>query len=80
MLIGRKPKLPAECEELLDDIEQIPDLQEGQVKEIIEELGQTNIHILLKMKQDIFDDAHHNIKTFCKQNEVRNWWHGGRRN
>ena len=38
MLIGRKPKLPAECEDLLDDKEQIPDLQEAQVKEILEEL------------------------------------------
>ena len=32
MLIGRKPKLPAECEDLLDDIEQISDLQEGHVQ------------------------------------------------
>ena len=67
MLIGRKPKLPAECEDLLDDIEQIPDLQEGQVKEILEELEQTNIQILLKMKEDIFDDATHNIKKAQKR-------------
>ena len=67
MLIGRKPKLPGECEDLLDDIEQIPDLQEGQVKEILEELEQTNIQILLKMKEDIFDDAYHNIKKAQKR-------------
>ena len=67
MLIGRKPKLPAECEDLPDDIEQIPDLQEGQVKEILEELEQTNIQILLKMKEDIFDDAYRNIKKAQKR-------------
>ena len=36
MLIGRKPKLPAECVDLPNDIEQIPDLEEGQVKETLE--------------------------------------------
>ena len=53
MLIDRKPKLSAECEDLLNDIEQIPDLEEGQVKEILEELEQTNLQILLRMKEDI---------------------------
>ena len=67
LLIGRKPKLPAECEELPDDIEFIPDLDEHQVKEILHEVEQTNLQVLLKMKDDIFDDAAHNIKKAQKR-------------
>ena len=62
LLIGRKPKLPAECEELPDDIELIPDLDEDQVEEILNEVEQTNLQVLLKMKDDIFHDAAYNIK------------------
>ena len=62
LFIRRKPKLPAECEELPDDIELIPDLDEHQVKEILQEVEQTNLQVLLKMKDHIFDDAAHNIK------------------
>ena len=54
LLIGRKPKLPAQCEELPDNIELIPDLDEGQVKEILQEVEQTNLQVLLKMKADIY--------------------------
>ena len=57
LLIGRKPKLPAECEELPADIELIPDLEESQVKEILEELEDTNLQTMLKMRDDIFEDA-----------------------
>ena len=67
MLIGRKPKLPAECEELPDDIELIPDLDEHEVKEILHEVEQTNLQVLLKMKDDIFDDVAHNIKKAQKR-------------
>ena len=72
VLIGRKPKLLAECDELPDDTEQTQDLQESQVKEIIEELEQTNIQILLKMKQNMFDDAYHNIKK-AQERQKKNY-------
>ena len=67
LLIGRKPKLPAECEELPDDIELIQDLDEDQVEEILNEVEQTNLQVLLKMKYDIFDDAAHNTKKAQKR-------------
>ena len=67
LLIGRKPKLPAECEELPDDIELIPDLDEDQVEEILNEVEQTNLQVLLKMKDDIFNDTADNIKKAQKR-------------
>lgn len=53
-----------------DDIELIPDLEEDQVKEILDELEKTNLQILLKMKEDIFDDAGHNIKKTQKRQKI----------
>ena len=67
LLTGRKPKLPAECEDLPDDIELIPDLDEDRVEEILNEVEQTNLQVLLKMKDDIFDDAEYNIKKAQKR-------------
>ena len=67
LLIGRKPKLPAECEELPDDIKEIPDIDKENVKDILDELEKTNLQVLLKMKQEIFDDAGHNIKKAQKR-------------
>ena len=67
LLIGRKPKLPAECEELPDDIKEIPDIDKENVKDILDELKKTNLQVLLKMKQEIFDDAGHNIKKAQKR-------------
>ena len=72
MLIGRKPKLPAECEELPDNIKLIPDLEESQVKDILEELENTNLQILLNMRDDIFEDASLNIKKAQKR-QKRNY-------
>ena len=45
----------------------IPDLDEHEVKEILHEVEQTNLQVLLKMKDDIFDDAAHNIKKAQKK-------------
>ena len=73
LLIGRKPKLPAECEELPDDIELIPDLDEDQVEEILNEVEQTNLQVLLKMKDDIFNDAAHNIKKAQKRQKKKDY-------
>ena len=73
LLIGRKPKFPAECDELPDDIELILDLEENQVKEILDGLEKTNLQVLLKMKQDIFDDAASNIKK-AKMTEEELWY------
>ena len=74
----QKPKLPAECEELPDDIELIPDLEESQVKEILEELEDTNLQTLLKMRDDIFEDAGQNIKKAQKRQkrnyDLRTFW------
>ena len=73
LLIGRKPKLPAECEELTDDIELIPDLDEHQVKDILQEVEQTNLQVLLQMKDDIFNDAAHSIKKAQKKTKEELW-------
>ena len=67
LLIGRKPKLPAECKELPDDIKEIPDIGKENVKDILGELEKTNLQVILKMKQEIFDDAGHNIKKAQKR-------------
>ena len=72
LLIGRKPKLPAECKELPDNIKLIPDLEESQVKDILEELENTNLQILLNMRDDIFEDASLNIKKAQKR-QKRNY-------
>ena len=37
------------------------------MKEILQEVEQTNLQVLLKMKDDIFDDAEHNIKKAQKR-------------
>ena len=50
-----------------DDIKEIPDIDKENVKDILDELKKTNLQVLLKMKQEIFDDAGHNIKKAQKR-------------
>ena len=58
LLIGRKPKLPAECEELPDDIELIPDFRREPSKgNFWKNWKIQNLQTLLKMRDDIFEDA-----------------------
>ena len=51
MLIGRKPKLPAECKEVGTDIREIKDLDPRQVEQIIDEVEDINFEILMGIKR-----------------------------
>ena len=66
MLIGRKPKLPAECKEVGTDIRDIKDLDPRQVEQIIDEVEDTNFKILMGIRDGIFNDANRNIKAAQK--------------
>ena len=47
MLIGRKPKLPAECKEVGADIREIKDLDPTQVEQIIDKVEDINFEVLM---------------------------------
>ena len=66
MLIGRKPKLPAECKEIGTDIREIKDLDPRQVEQIIDEVEDINFEILMGIRDGIFDNANRNIKAAQK--------------
>ena len=66
MLIGRKPKLPAECKEVGTDIREMKDLDPRQVEQIIDEVEDINFEILMGIRDGIFDNANRNIKAAQK--------------
>ena len=66
MLIGRKPKLPAECKEVGTDIREIKDLDPTQVQQIIDEVEDINFEVLMGIRDGIFNDTNRNIKAAQK--------------
>ena len=49
MLIGRKPKLPAECTDIGTDITQFTDLTHEEVNDIVEEMNAENMRMRWKL-------------------------------
>ena len=66
MLIGRKPKIPVECTDIRTDIRKFADLTEEEVEEIANEMTSENMKKMMNIRQDIFDNAHGNIKRAQK--------------
>ena len=66
MLIGRKPKLPAEYKEVGTDIREIKDLDPTQVEQIIDKVEEINFEVLMGIQDGIFDNANRNIKAAQK--------------
>ena len=66
MLIGRKLKIPAECTDIGTDITQFTDLTHEEVEDIVQEMNAENMRKMMEIRQDIFDDAHGNIKRAQK--------------
>ena len=64
MLIGRKPKLPAECKEVGRDIREIKDLDPTQVEQIIDKVE--DIKVLMGIRDGIFNNTNSNIKAAKK--------------
>ena len=63
--------MPCECTDIGRDIRKFADLTEDEVEEIVEEMSSENMRKLMQIRQDIFDDAHGNIKRAQKrQNKV----------
>ena len=52
MLIGRKPKLPAQCKEVGTDIRQICDLDPSQVEQIISEVEDISFEVLMGIRME----------------------------
>ena len=58
--------MPAECKEMGTDITQISDLDQSQVEQTVSEVENTNLEVLMGIRDGIFDDVHRNIKTAQK--------------
>ena len=54
--------MPAECTDIGTDIRKFADLTKDEVEEIANEMSSKNMRKLMQIQQDIFDDAHGNIK------------------
>ena len=66
MLIGRNLKMPAECTDIGTNITQFADLTHEEVEDIVKEMYAENMRKMMEIRQDIFDDAHVNIKRAQK--------------
>ena len=67
MLIGRKPKMPVECMDIGTDIRKFADITKEEAEEIAQEMASENMRKMMTIHQDIFDDAHGNIKRVQKR-------------
>ena len=67
MLIGRKPKMPIECTDIRTDIMKFADITKEEAEEIAEEMSSENMRKMMTICQDIFDDAHGNIRRAQKR-------------
>ena len=67
MLIGRKPKMPVECTDIGTDIRKFADITKEEAEEIAQEMASENMRKMMTICQDIFDDAHGNIKRAQKR-------------
>ena len=54
--------MPAECTDIGTDITQFADLTHEEVEDIVQEMNAENMRKMIEIRQDIFDDAHGNIK------------------
>ena len=59
-------KLPSECTDIGTNITQFTDLSNGEVGDIVQEINAENMRKMMEIRQDIFDDAHGNIKRAQK--------------
>ena len=59
--------MPCECTDIGTDIRKFADLTRDEVEEIVEEISSKNMRKLMQIKQDVFDDAHGNIKRAQKR-------------
>ena len=63
LLIGRRPKMPAECINHSTDIEDIDDFTDEEVKMVMDSMSDKNIKCLIGIRKDILHrNAHLNIK------------------
>ena len=67
ILIGKNPKIPTECTDIGIDIIQFADLIHEEVDDIVGEMNTENIRKMMEIRQDIFDNAHGNIKRAQKR-------------
>ena len=67
MLIGRKPKMPVECTDIGTDIIKFVDITKEEAEEIAEEMSSENMRKMMTIHQDIFNDAHGNIRRAQKR-------------
>ena len=58
--------MPVECTDIRTDIMKFADLTKEEAKEIAEEMSSENIRKMMTICQDIFDDAHGNIRRAQK--------------
>ena len=57
--------MPAECTDIGND-RKFADLTKDEVEEIANEMSSENMRKLMQIQQDIFDDAHGNIKEYTE--------------
>ena len=67
MLIGRKPKMPVKCTDIGTDIMKFADITKEEAEEIAQEMASENMRKMMTIQQDIFNDAHGNIKRAQKR-------------